>query len=141
MIQRIQTVFLFLAGVASLGVFGLPFASTDNSVANSIFDDKLFNAQDHISMVVLFAVAGALALAGIFLFKNRLLQMRITLFAIIATVGGTVLALVFFSQAGIQTAEAGIGSFFPLLALIAGLLAYRFIKKDEKLVKSMDRLR
>jgi len=37
--------------------------------------------------------------------------------------------------------EPGLGTYFPLISLVFLVLAYRFILKDEKLVKSADRLR
>ena len=74
MIQRIQTIFLLLASGASLGLFGLPFASGSDTAQNELLADGAFALNDHIGLMAAFAVAGALTLAAIFLFKNRGLQ-------------------------------------------------------------------
>ena len=146
MLQRIQSIFLLLAGAASLALFGVPFAKTPQAVAGStLFADGVYNVQDQIALMVLFAVAGALAIAGIFLFRNRTLQMRMAIFAFIANLIGVVFGVIFFMQNSSDVGEKpisdGIGAYLPIGAMILALLAYRFINKDEKLVRSMDRLR
>ncbi|MCB0570034.1 MAG: DUF4293 domain-containing protein [Phaeodactylibacter sp.] len=146
MLQRIQSIFLALAAAASFGALGLPFATTAQAVQGSaIFSDGAFSVQDQIALLVLFAVAGALALASIFLFRNRNTQMRLSIFAFIANLIGIVFGVLFFMQnsndAGESTIQDGLGAYLPVAALVFLLLAYRFIRKDDKLVRSMDRLR
>ena len=146
MLQRIQSIFLLLAGAASLGLFGVPFATTPKAVEGSmIFADAAYNVQDQPALMALFGVAGALALVGIFLFGNRLLQMRMSIFAFIANLIGVVFGVLFFMQSsndvGDSTINDSLGAYLPIVAMILLLVAYRFINKDEKLVRSMDRLR
>ena len=146
MIQRIQTIFLFLAAVAGFGHLALPFASTPDPVGSSaIFADANYTVNDNPGLLVLFALAGALALGAVFLYKNRPLQLRITQFSIVAEVVGVVLAVVLFWQDGLigsNTAVAdGMGAYLPPVFLLFALLAMRGIRKDEKIVRSMDRLR
>ncbi|HFA47916.1 MAG TPA: DUF4293 family protein [Bacteroidetes bacterium] len=146
MVQRIQSIFLFLAAAAGFGLLKLPFATTTETVAASpLFADASYNVNDNIGLLVLFALAGALALGSIFLYKNRPLQMKICRFAIIADIIGLVLAVVLFWQDGTNiNAEAindGAGAYLPFGFLLFGILALRFIRKDDNLVKSMDRLR
>jgi hypothetical protein len=146
MIQRIQSIFLLLAAGGALGVFGLPFASTPKAVnSSSIFADSLYNVFDNPALIALFGIGGALALVSIFLYKNRKLQMRLTIFSFIAVLIGTVLGVVFFMTSSSEMGEAAVndefGLYLPAVALVFALLAYRFINKDEKLVRSMDRLR
>ncbi len=146
MIQRIQSIFLLLASGATFGLFGLPFASTSDVVSkSSIFSDALFNLQDHIALLVIFGLGGLLALVAIFLFKNRKLQLNLSRFALIANVIGLVLAIILFMQdkANLGVAEPNdeAGLYMPFIAVVFLGLALRFISKDEKLVKSMDRLR
>lgn len=142
MIQRIQTLFLFLAGAATLGVFGLPFARTAEPTVG-IFQDAQFNPYDHVGLMVTFGLAGLLALISILLFNNRKLQLRLTLGSLLVLLGGIIFGGVLFAQsseAG-SSATPGSGLFIMPAAIILLLLAYRFISKDEKLVRSMDRLR
>jgi hypothetical protein len=144
MLQRIQTIFLALAAGASFGSMGMPFATTPEAAeASMLFADAAFTVQDHIALLALFAVGGALAVASIVLFKNRALQMRLSLLSFFALLAGSAFGIVLFvmdRQTAAGTSIA-LGAFLPLAALILLLLAYRFIKKDEKLVRSMDRLR
>lgn len=147
MIQRIQSIFLFLAGASGLGVLAFPFANTAQAVSGSaLFADANYSTSDNIALLILFAVAGALAIASIFLFKNRLTQMRVAQLAIVANVIGIVLTVVLLWQDGILTMKEvepndGVSAYLPIAFIIFGILALRNINKDEKLVKSMDRLR
>ncbi len=144
MIQRIQSIFLLLAAGASFGLFGLPLATGAEAEQNVLLADGVFNLNDHIGLIIAFAGAGALALIAILLFKNRSLQMKIALFSLLFILGGIGFgAYLLFSQAGeaVNNLNIGIGTFMPLLGIILTVLANRFIKKDEKLVRSMDRLR
>lgn len=146
MIQRIQSIFLLLASLATFGLFGLPFASTPNAVGqSSLFGDTIYNLNDSIPLMIIFGVGGLLAFGAIFLFKNRKLQSNLGRFALIANIIGLVLAIILFYQdmntlgATEPSDEAGV--YMPFIAVVFLGLALRFIGKDEKLVKSMDRLR
>ena len=146
MIQRIQSIFLLLASAAGFGLFGLPFATTPKTVAeSSLFSDAVYNLNDHVALLSLFAVAGGLALIAIFLFKNRPLQLNLTRLSIVANVVGLVIAVVFIMQDGTNLSgiepNDGVGAYLPFAFLVFAILALRAIGKDEKLVKSMDRLR
>lgn len=146
MLQRVQSIFLLLAGGASLGTFGLPFATTPRPINDStIFMDAAYSVQDQVGLMVLFGLGGALALVGIFLFKNRSLQIRLSILAFITNLIGVIFGAVFFMQNSSEVAadqlNDGLGVYLPIVAMVLVLLAYRFIRKDERLVKSMDRLR
>lgn len=146
MIQRIQSIFLLLASAAGFGLFGLPFATTSKTVAEStLFSDAVYNLNDHVALLSLFAAAGGLALIAIFLFKNRPLQLNLTRLSIVANVVGLVIAVVFIMQDGANLngiePNDGLGAYLPFAFLLFAILALRAIGKDEKLVKSMDRLR
>lgn len=146
MIQRIQTIFLFLAAAGIGGLFALPFTSSSEAVAESaILNDSTYNVYDDPVMMGLFGGAALMALIAIFLFKNRVLQMRMGLFSILLTIAASAWGIYLFFQeseklSGMQL-SFGAGLALPLVSLILILVANRFIKKDEKLVKSMDRLR
>ena len=146
MIQRIQSIFLLLAAAASFALYGIPFASTPTkTIDNEIFADQVFNLQDHIGLIIFFSLSGALALVSIFLFRNRRLQMRMTIFTVVALIVGIAFGLIYYVQntggLGDVAVNDRFGMYLPIIALIFTFLAYRYINKDEKLVKSMDRLR
>lgn len=147
MIQRIQSLFLLLAGASALALFAFPFASTESAIANSTnFADAQFNLFDSAGLLILFGLAGLLAIVSIFLFKNRKNQLILARFATIANIIGLVLAIVLYYNDSDTIADGtaindNIGLYLPILFLVFALLAQRFITKDDKLVRSMDRLR
>jgi peptidoglycan/LPS O-acetylase OafA/YrhL len=146
MIQRIQTVFLLLASAATFGLLALPFASTPETVEQSmLFQDKIYEIQDHIALLLAFCAAGGLSFVSIFLFKNRKSQLLLGRISVIANIIGLILGVVFFMQDSPNlesvTPDDGLGLYLPIISLIFIILALRYIQKDEKLVRSMDRLR
>ncbi len=127
-------------------LFAIPFATSEKA-DNAIFSDKIYNVYDHPALLALVGLGTAIALINIFLFKKRGLQVRLDfLYVALAIV---LLALVFFIVFGsgeVSTSEIGIKENYvalamPILGIVAALFANRFIKKDQKIVKSMDRLR
>jgi small-conductance mechanosensitive channel len=145
MIQRIQTIFLFLAAACFLTLFAFPFGISDVPETGMLADSR-YDVYDHILLIILTVLGSLVALIAIFLYRNRRRQMTFGIIGIIAAILIPILVILLFaSEAGSMQAtskvEEQIGLFMPLGALIFLLLANRFIKKDEKLVKSMDRLR
>lgn len=143
MIQRIQSIFLALAAGAAGGLFGLPFATTPDAATSSpLFADRVFDIADSPLLMVAFLAAGGLCLVAIFLYGNRKLQMNLSLVAIVATVIGLGLTAFSFIQDDARgQASLGLGWALPVLMILFAFLGRRYIKKDEKLVRSMDRLR
>lgn len=143
MIQRIQTIFLLVAAGACLGLFATPIASSETAIASSeIFQDQVFNIQDHPGLMALFAGSGIIALISIFLFNNRRLQTNINWLSLLLNIAGVGLGVYLFYGSNITASiQPGIGIALPVIALICIFLANRNINKDEKLVQSMDRLR
>lgn len=142
MIQRIQSIFLLLASGACFGLLGLPLAETEQPLAQGFFTDADFDILDHWSLLALFIGAGVLLLAAIFLYKNRPVQMKIALVSILLVVGGAIAGGVLLGQSpAVDQAQPDLGIALPVLAILFSLLARRGINKDEKLVRSADRLR
>ena len=91
-------------------------------------------------------MAAAVALISISKYKNRLTQIKLGALnsLLIAGAMGTSLYFTMNSEKIIDPAVQGsyqIGFFMPVAALIFNLIANRFIRRDEKLVRSVDRLR
>lgn len=145
MIQRIQSLFLLLAAGGLGSLFAVPFARSKKAIEESAFlQDGLYNLSDHIALMVVFGLTALLALISIFLYRNRKLQLRLIALTLIGVLAGIALAVVLFMRQGItldSNIQDGIGAYLPLAAILFLALAYRFIQKDEKLVRSMDRLR
>lgn len=143
MIQRIQSIFLLLASGSCFGIFGTDAADSPAPVeASRLFADASFDVFDSPVLIACFALAGVLLLADIFLFKNRPLQSKISAGALFVVGLGVGYGIYLFFSNDIPanvTPDLGIG--LPVLAVVFGTLASRYIKADEKLVRSADRLR
>lgn len=145
MIQRMQSLLLLLA-TGSLGtLYAFPFLRATEEVEQSDFlADGQYSVLDHPANMAVFGLAGLLALITIFLFRNRKAQMRLTITTMVLILAAVLVAGVLLSQDVPELTfdfAIGIGTFLPILALILTGIAYRLIKKDDKLVRSMDRLR
>lgn len=145
MIQRLQSIFLLLAALSFFSLFGLPLA-TSSQAGVGFLADKVYNIMDHPILLALTILGGLVATIAIFLFKNRGLQLRLTLLTIVLSILLPVVAYLLVmtepssaDQQAIYNESAGIA--MPIVSLIFGVLAQRYIKKDDKLVNSMDRLR
>lgn len=143
MIQRIQTIYLFLASVV-LG--GLIFVfNLWNTIKGKIFVVDLFSEEELTFKVVplMFIASSILSLVAIFLFKNRKLQFVIGRIIILINLFllGLLIYLSLTLSGETSVSEKGIGMFLPILAILLVVLANKAIKKDEDLVKSADRLR
>ena len=158
MIQRIQSLFLFLAFLAAVALFFFPLAGIYSpTVAYKFYiyelknmvpgEPSLFSFMTTFPLLLLNILVAAITAGSIFLYKNRVKQMKFVRLAILLEI--VLIALVFFIYAKIIETnlmaspdyldEAGI--YFPLISLIFLILANRSIIKDEKLVRSIDRLR
>ena len=136
MLQRIQTVYLLLALVVSAGlVFVFHLWITKENV-------KLF-AQDELLYFGLFLGSGLLSLISIFMFKNRKSQFVLGRLNIILNF--ILLGLFVYQSLNLSgetnVSEKGIGMLLPIFSIVFLALANKAIKKDEDLVKSVDRLR
>lgn len=141
MIQRIQSFWLLLAGVAAFLGLRLSFFSGNTTGASNSSLFKHFTATSNLIILILTVILGLMAVVAIFLFKNRKLQLRVTLAALIISILNIVL---YYYQA--QKFIAGersydITAIVTLLIPIFCILAARGIMADQKLVKSLDRLR
>jgi hypothetical protein len=149
MIQRIQSIYLFLAAALTGSQFGVPYAKTTDVVTttNAIpaLSDGVLNPADNIGLLGLTALSILVTLAAVFLYKNRPLQARITMGGVLVTVLSLLLAGLLVKQtldaAGQSAVQLYAGLGLPVLALLFQWLALRGIKKDDNLVRSMDRLR
>lgn len=144
MIQRIQTVYLLLATLLSGGlIFAINlWINEDGSEFFAIDSFALGNTLLKV-MTALFFVSALITLIAVFKFKNRQLQFvlgRLSILNNFILLG----ILVYFTQnlsGEIKVSEKGIGLLIPILTIILVVLANRAIKRDEELVKSVDRLR
>lgn len=155
MIQRIQSVFLFLAVVFAGLLFATPIASFDYGndfmtltilgVQNQ-HDALYFSNTYSLPLLVLTILMIVIPLFTIFKFKNRNLQLKLsslTVFLNAIFCGLVFLYYVSNIQKTIasETVVYSFGAYIPLINMVLAVLAMRWIKKDIELIKSVDRLR
>ena len=136
MIQRIQTLYLL---VVILLTAVLPFWVNLWSDVNG---NEIF-AQNEILISVAFFASAALALIAILLFKKRQNQFvvnRLNMILNLFLLGFFVYRSLNLSGE-ISVSEKGIGMLIPIFSIVFLVLANKAIRKDEDLVKSVDRLR
>ena len=135
MLQRIQTIYLLLVAAISCGlIFVFNLWMTE--------EVEVF-AKDELLVFALFLGSGLLALISTFMFKNRKSQFVLGLLNIILNL----FLLGFFVYRSLNlsgetvVSEKGIGMILPIVSIVFLVLANKAIKRDEDLVKSVDRLR
>lgn len=157
MLQRIQTIWLLLATVVILGLFVFPYVSYIDLVGlgkkllvtgeYSAVNNESVKVSSAIFLTVATAVVALLPLVTIFQYSNRKLQLKMTYFSIFLVIllagalyvtGSQTLSLI--SQK-IGATNIGVGFFLLPVAIIFLAMAIGGIRKDEKLIKSADRLR
>ncbi len=136
MIQRIQSLYLLLiVFLNAAAAFLFPLWENEEGIA--IF------STDKPMVLLAFCLSGILALVTLFLFKNRKLQFvlgRLNIILNFVLLGFFVYWLLMV-PGEMEISEKGIGIFVPILSIVFLVLANKAIKKDENLVKSVDRLR
>ena len=137
MIQRIQTIYLLLAFVVTgILMFFFPlWTMSDNK--------EYFFMQSQVYTILL-GLSTSLTLLGVVSYKKRQNQFVIGRLNIILNL--MLLGLVVYRSLNLSgetpgISEKGIGMFLPAVAIVLLVLANKAIKKDEDLVKSVDRLR
>lgn len=149
MIQRKQSVFLALAALFLVLLFIFPIYSFEKDGEQSLF--YIFGVNelntDFFLLITLNVLNIFLLITIIFIFKNRMLQIKLCRLSTLL-IAGFVVAIFYFAES-VKSYEELIGyatSMMPVLvsplaALVLVILASRAIKKDEELVRSADRLR
>ncbi len=136
MIQRIQSIYLGLAIICN---GALPF------VFNlwKIKGDEVF-FMSNIVYTILFGLSTSLALLSLLSFKKRQQQFvmnRLNIILNLILLGLFVYRTLNLSGDTSVVSEKGIGMFLPIVTILLLVFANKAIKKDEDLVKSVDRLR
>jgi len=145
MIQRIQSIFLLLSGIAFFSLFMVPFATSD-VVIPQLFNDLVYNIQDSPILLGLCILGGLISIVAIFLYNNRPLQLKMTYVATVFSILLPLVVILLIYNEGTSGANADkiddkLGIYLPFVSLVFSILAARSIGKDENTVRSMDRLR
>ena len=141
MIQRVQTIWLFLAALMAFILTRVPlFTASANGTQY-----KSFLTTESLLLFAVTVITGLLAVVAIFMFKKRPLQMRLAYFGLLASI--LVIALEVWQIGNFRTTYSNMngsyawGSLLPIPMMIFFILALINIRKDEKLVKSLNRFR
>ena len=151
MFQRIQTIFLVLAASAMLIASSTPLATFNYNYSEEVVFESMgiyLNGTLNDSTWGLFAISigsSVLALITIFLYKKRMLQIRLSIFNLVLMIGFYLFfGFIFYKVYSVEELlfnKIGVGLIMPLIAIILTILAIRRIGSDEALVQSLNRLR
>lgn len=145
MIQRKQTIFLLLSMLVIALSFFFPILGVEGAVGQ---EDLLFNLSamggtmsGNIGLFITMLAAFLLNGAAIFAYKERRKQMKMILGGVALMVIWYVLIAITIHWADARLYHWHISAILPLLVIILNLMAYKGVKHDENLIKSMDRIR
>ena len=165
MIQRIQSFLLVLALVGFVLLFLFPTATYEATANNNVTQSSLtllpghdslnedtseaFIAQNSFLLMAFAIILGLGTLASIFMYKNRIRQMRVVSF--LALLNLLYIGLMFLStipdgekvlaNLGTVTTTYSVGTFVPLITIVLIVIAQRAIRRDEMKVRAADRIR
>ena len=157
MIQRIQTVWLFVAALVLLGLFQFPYVSYIDLVGlgrklyvtgeYSAVNNETVKQSSHLLQTIATIVLALIPVATIFMFKDRKRQLKM-IYVTIILIAVFAVWLLFSANNTLATISQtvgadniGVGFFLLPVAIIFLAMAIGGIRKDEKLIKSADRLR
>lgn len=155
MIQRIQSFYLLVVVVLSTITLFSPVAGLQQESTAIVYElnfrglfamevgGPIFVANTWV-MTAISVLIPLIAFITLFLFKKRMLQIRLTIFNVVMMAGYYGLLFIYLWQYG-KSLEAKlfleVVSAFPLVNIVLSVLALRAIGKDEALIKSLNRLR
>ena len=152
MIQRIQSLYLLaiaaLMATAILTPLAYFVAGAEEYLLYAFALKGGEASYSTLYMGVIVALAAILPLVTIFMYKNRMLQIRLCAVEMVLLIGSVVFMAIYyylgsrmFSNLEFSTQGFRIAITFPLVALVLDYLAMRAIFHDEMLVRSLDRIR
>lgn len=149
MIQRIQSIFLLSAAAAAVLMFFYPVIQIAGNNSIQIYDYESISIGSFDNLIQsgyivagLVGIIAVLSFVNIFLYKNRIRQMRICTFISLLVIFLVILIIIFSIRTEVKVASTiGLSSILPVIIFIFVLIARRSIRKDEALVRSADRLR
>lgn len=152
MIQRVQSVWLFLAAITLFILLILPLVIQKGGSGEiwfqigGVYEKTATAFRQLTTQTALFGLTlftGLLCLVNIFFFKNRSLQKKLIILISAFILGLCIWAGILASTipGGLKGASYHVGVVLPLFSLLFCALAYRGIRQDELLIRSADRLR
>lgn len=150
MIQRKQTLFLFLALVAAVACLMLPIGYFEpegmgafHRMTNWFILNPQNGGKEMMLLSFILLAACLLTFGAIFTYKNRILQARLCVASIVALLlWYAVYAMyAFFFAPDDMAFHFAFAALFPLVGIVFNIMARTRIIADEKLVRAVDRIR
>lgn len=138
MLQRQQSLWLLLSAVSCFLSFKLSFYN-GTVKADASNKTPFIDAGDNFFLVVLTGATLILALITIFLYKDRKFQLKMAIIG--AGLSLLILIAYFVTMKRFESGGIALAAIFVFAILGGFIMAARGIWKDEKLVKSLDKLR
>lgn len=141
MIQRKQTLWLLLATVAALLTFWFPFATGEEMVkqGSTMIQKAELDAASNFFILILTIASVAISFISIFMFKDRKMQMRLCILGLVMAI--VILVLYVLGMNKLIKPTPALWVILPVATVAGYLMAYKGIRSDEKLIKSLDKLR
>lgn len=154
MIQRIQSLFLLAAAILSGISIKAPLSEfiLKNGDLVKLYSHGLYDVTNHTTfhlntlvLAVLIITTTLISLIVIFIYKRKVLQMRLCVYNILLTIAvlGVLLYFHFMLKKNLDvtSSQFTISAIFPIVNIILIFQAFRAIRRDDLLLKSYDRLR
>lgn len=153
MIQRIQTVFWLLAAVLMIMAIFMPWMSfvTDKGDfflnakgIQAMVDGNLTTVVTGLPLLIYVVICAGLNIFAISQYKNRMLQMRISIITALLELLTYTLILMYRLlgfEGEIANSNKYVAIIFPLLAGILTYMAFKGVQKDDAKIRSLDRIR
>ncbi len=144
MIQRIQSIYMFLASLcfAALWFPDMILTKTENP-GEGIFSDSIFYANESMLILIGSGTSALMAMIAVFLFKERGMQIILSavssLIHMLFCIGACFFAIYKYQKLNDFIPFSGL--YFSMAGIVLVWLAVRAIRRDQDLVRSMDRLR
>ena len=155
MLQRIQTIYLLLAGLSLFSLFLFPLihnvyvdSKPVTIMITGVYADvngQQAQTESFLPLTICTTIVGILPLFIIFLYKNRKQQIALCYSAMLVIIGFSFwvsqTAKHAIHDSNLTMSNYGIGIIMLSVSILFVILAQKAIQRDEKLVKSADRLR
>jgi hypothetical protein len=143
MIQRIQSIWLFVAAFISGALFIFPLYHFTIGTG----PEQLVGARNDYMLLIMATLMTVLPLIALFLFRNRKRQKGFCWLSMLSAVGFIAVMLMKIQNLKNATPPPSSDNFalpgpvIPVLVIVCIIMALRGIRKDEALIRSVDRLR
>ncbi|MBK5272406.1 MAG: DUF4293 domain-containing protein [Bacteroidia bacterium] len=138
MIQRRQSLWLLLSTISAFLSYKLPFFSGTRIGAKNLTEKAILDGGSSFFLLIITGISLILSFITIFMFKDRKLQFKLCITGVIFSV---ILLVLYFNEMSKLSGSISLSSVFVFAIPIGYIMAAYGIRRDEKLVKSLDKLR